>query len=66
MLTQMPRLVIQKVCVRGEGCEFERDEERDTDRDGEGKTCRKRERDRDRVECVIKPRVGGMGMREMC
>ena len=43
MLAQMPRLVIQKVCVRGEDCEFEREEERNRDRDGEGKTCRKRE-----------------------
>jgi len=35
MLAQMPRLVIQKVRVRGEGCEFaefEREEERERDR----------------------------------
>ena len=36
----MPRLVIQKVCVRGEDCEFEREEERNRDtRRERGQTC---------------------------
>ena len=40
------------------------EEERDTDTGGEGKTCRRREIDRECVECVLKPRVGGMGIRK--